>query len=201
MRGRDPWAPLASIAVALAILPAGPSRAAEGWEPAAPDADGDWLVTFLDEADFHEEAFNLGAALRRYRQACELTPPGGAGTAWWNDWVEGCEGMVDAAFALEDWTALDQALRRRAGPDVVLGAAGHRRAARPGVTGRTPLGRPPPAPGEGARGQPPDRMRWVRPDGGHRDWREDDRALPQRGGDRRAVRATRSHAAELDRRR
>ena len=111
MRGRDPWAAMASIAFALAILPVGPSRATDGWEPTAPDADGDWLATFLDEADFHEEAFNLGAALRRYRQACELTPPSGAGPAWWNDWVEGCEGMVDSAFALEDWTALDQALR------------------------------------------------------------------------------------------
>jgi hypothetical protein len=106
-------------AVVLAALLARPSQAADGWEPAAPDADGDWLATFLDEADFHEEAFNLGAALRRYRQACELTPPAGAGPAWWSDWIEGCEGMVDSAFAQEDWASLDQALRTllRARPD------------------------------------------------------------------------------------
>ena len=90
--------------------PAIPSGESPAWLVVQPDGDGGWLATFLAEAGLHEEAFNLPAAMHRYRQGCELTPPPGAGAAWWTDRQASCEGYADAAFALEDWANLDEAI-------------------------------------------------------------------------------------------
>ena len=110
MRRPGPGGGALALILALAVGFAVQARAEDGWQPGSGGDDGGWLSTFLDEAGFHEDAFNLGAALRRYRQACELAAPAGAGEAWWTDWILACEGMVDSAFAVEDWDALDRAL-------------------------------------------------------------------------------------------
>lgn len=88
----------------------GPGDLDGGWQAAGSAVDGGWLTTFLGEAGLHEEVFNLPAAMHRYRQGCEIAPPPGAGESWWTDRLAACEGYADAAFALEDWAGLDQAL-------------------------------------------------------------------------------------------
>ena len=100
--GDPPTEQVAALAASLGIAAQTP----------APDAaEGGWLTTFLAEAGLHEEAFNLPAALHRYRQGCSMSPPMGSGTAWWGDRIAACEGAVLAAQALEDWEALDDTLR------------------------------------------------------------------------------------------
>ncbi len=96
---------------ALESVVLGEGEGVDPWQPTAPDTAGGWLSTFLSEAGLHEEAFNLPAARHRYRQGCSLPPPPGAGAPWWDDRLAACEGLVDAAFALEDWETLDEALR------------------------------------------------------------------------------------------
>jgi len=111
-----PVTPAAGADITLGAAPPSPATAPDAsggdspWQRVHPGGDGGWLPTFLDEAGLHEEAFNLPAAMHRYRQGCELLPPAGAGEAWWADRQAACEGYADAAFALEDWTGLDEAL-------------------------------------------------------------------------------------------